>query len=512
MRPAPNSRPGRGACERTSSDPNRRILRVRPVARPSAALWKMASTIRRASLPVTPPWTLRTAAARSALVNVETRSFLLLQGGGLGELYGSGGRGWTGYGRGGAGRGGAGVVGVVDIRVVWVPAALRVAQPYAVPPASGTAFLDWLSLRHPGPEGGSALTFAECSVIGAGFALPRDAGRRPALVSRSRAMPVGDRRSVVARCGGVWGTVVRPPAAGGAERRSAFPGVCAILPAGVRAETGDWFTDWFTDWLIAVRGPADRACRAEAPAGTQRWCGPHVRRAQRHRRWFRAPARCRSERPALVSRSRAMPVGDRRSVVARCEGVWGTVVRPPAAGCADRRSALPGVCAILPAGVRAETGDWFTDWFTDWLIAVRGPADRACRAEAPAGTQRWCGPHVRRAQRHRRWFRAPARCRSEAGAGFALPRDAGRRPALRCRALCGCLGYRRPPASGGRCRAEVGAPGRVRHPARGGTCRDGGHFTDWLIAVRAVLRTARAGLAMQGLAMGVSPAERAMPV
>ena len=81
MRPARNSRPGRGACERTSSDPNPRILRVLPVARPSAALWKMVSTIRRASLPVTPPWTLRTAAARSALVNVETRSFLLLQGG-----------------------------------------------------------------------------------------------------------------------------------------------------------------------------------------------------------------------------------------------------------------------------------------------------------------------------------------------------------------------------------------------------------------------------------------------
>ena len=43
------------------------------------------------------------------------------------------------------------------------------------------------------------------SVVGAGFALPRDAGRRPALhvglarslVPRSRAMPVGDRRSTL---------------------------------------------------------------------------------------------------------------------------------------------------------------------------------------------------------------------------------------------------------------------------------------------------------------------------
>ena len=36
------------------------------------------------------------------------------------------------------------------------------------------------------------------------------------------------------------------------------------------------------------------------------------------------------------------------------------------------------------------------------------------------------------ARRDRRWFRAVARCRSETGAGFALSRDAGRRPALRC--------------------------------------------------------------------------------
>ena len=35
--------------------------------------------------------------------------------------------------------------------------------------------------RPPGLEGGAALTLAWRSVIGAGFALPRDAGRRPAL-------------------------------------------------------------------------------------------------------------------------------------------------------------------------------------------------------------------------------------------------------------------------------------------------------------------------------------------
>ena len=88
----------------------------------------------------------------------------------------------------------------------------------------------------------------------------------------------------------------------------------------------------------------------------------------------------------------------------------------------------------------------------------------------------WWGIHVGRAQRHERWFRAPARCRSETGvpwpsrrsarwglgatafsqqevvchftlagrsvmrAGFALPRDAGRRPALRFAVPDGLVG------------------------------------------------------------------------
>ena len=70
MRPVWRSRPRRGPRKWTSSDPNRRIFRVLPVARPSATFWKMVSTIRPASLPVTPPWTLRTTAARSAFFNV----------------------------------------------------------------------------------------------------------------------------------------------------------------------------------------------------------------------------------------------------------------------------------------------------------------------------------------------------------------------------------------------------------------------------------------------------------
>ena len=137
------------------------------------------------------------------------------------------------------------------------------------------------------------------SVVGAGFALPRDAGRRPALqalsalVSRSRAMPVGDRRS------------------------------------------------------------------------------------KRCRRWFRAPARCRSETgaPSVVGAGFALPRD------------------------AGRRPALQALSALVSRSRAMPVGD-------------------------------------RRSKRCRRWFRAPARCRSETGApsvvgaGFALPRDAGRRPAL----------------------------------------------------------------------------------
>ena len=91
MRPVWRSRPRRGPRVWTSSDPSRRIFRVLPVARPSATISKMVSTIRPASLPVTPPWTLRTAAARSAFFNVEPVPSFDYRGGGLGELYGSAG-------------------------------------------------------------------------------------------------------------------------------------------------------------------------------------------------------------------------------------------------------------------------------------------------------------------------------------------------------------------------------------------------------------------------------------
>ena len=178
------------------------------------------------------------------------------------------------------------------------------------------------------------------SVVGAGFALPRDAGQRPALqalsalVSRSRAMPVGDRRSKRCRR---W---FRAPA-----RCRSETGAPSVVGAG------------FALPRDAGRRPALQALSALVSRSRAMPVGD--RRSKRCRRWFRAPARCRSEtgapsvvgagfalprecrsetgapsvvgagfalprdagrRPALqalsalVSRSRAMPVGDRRSV------------------------------------------------------------------------------------------------------------------------------------------------------------------------------------------------------
>ena len=156
-----------------------------------------------------------------------------------------------------------------------------------------------------------ALTLAERGVIGAGFALPRDAGQRPALHA-------GQPSSVFARLSaGAAG-----PHLGRARRHRGW----FRAPARCRSETG------------APRGSAVRGF-ARLSAGA---AGPYLGRARRHRRWFRAPARCRSETGA-----------------------------PPGS-------------------------------------ATRGFA----RLSAGAA-----GPHLGRARRHRRWFRAPARCRSEAPTG-----------------------------------------------------------------------------------------------
>ena len=222
------------------------------------------------------------------------------------------------------------------------------------------------------------------------------------------------------------------------------------------------------------------------------------RRSKRCRRWFRAPARCRSEtgapsvvgagfalprdagqRPALqalsalVSRSRAMPVGETGA-----PSVVGALVsRSRAMPVGDRRSKRCRRWFRAPARCRSETGapSVVGAGFALPRDAGRRPALQALSALV----SRDAGRRDRRSKRCRRWFRAPARCRSETGApsvvgagfalprdagrsaptgelagapsvvgaGFALPRDAGRRPALQALSLV--------------CRSETGAPSVV---------------------------------------------------
>ena len=170
-------------------------------------------------------------------------------------------------------------------------------------------------------------------------------------VSRSRAMPVGDRRSRPSRrlfsvCGARHSRWREGTSSARVSRSRA-------MPVGDR------------------RSSRPRACSPSVVRGT------HGGGRERHRRGFRASARCRSETGApawrscwqeraslvLVSRFRAMPVGDRRSSRAR-----------------------------------------------------------ACSRSVVRGT------HAGRMERHRRGFRASARCRSE---------DRRSRPSRRLFSVCG---------------------------------------------------------------------------
>ena len=169
--------------------------------------------------------------------------------------------------------------------------------------------------------------------------------------------------------------------------------------------------------------------------------GTHAGRMERHRYWFRAPARCRSETgapasprlfsvcgarhsrwrdgasSARVSRSRAMPVGDRRSRPSELPHLWGSAPR-------GEPSCRLGFRPPRPCGplCRAPPEDC-------------GFRSLACVLCCPRGY----GP--RGEPSRRLGFRpprpcAPARCRSETGApGVSLlaapPREAGgpgRRP------------------------------------------------------------------------------------
>ena len=272
-------------------------------------------------------------------------------------------------------------------------------------------------------------------------------------VSRSRAMPVGDRRSAFSRL------AIRDLAA----RRAAVPGFALPRDAGRRPAlrlfaVGDARSRGASRSGAGFRAPA--RCRSETGAPLFAVGDARSRGASRSGAGFRAPARCRSETGAplfrgwryaislrgaqrcRVSRSRAMPVGDRRSACS-----W-LAMRDLAA----RRAAVPGFALPRDAGRRPALR----------LFAVGDPRSR-CASRSGAG------------------FRAPARCRSETGAplfrgwrsaislrvaqrcrvsrsrampvgdrrsafsrlairdlaarraavpGFALPRDAGRRPAL----------------------------------------------------------------------------------
>ena len=203
-----------------------------------------------------------------------------------------------------------------------------------------------------GPGEGAALALAGRSVVGAGFALPRDAGRRPAPGELASAPREGGALALAGRS--VVGAGFALPRDAGRRPALQAPRFFAV-------------------------GESRSRCASRSRAAVK----PH-REEQCHRCWFRAPARCRSETragrtgqrsrrvrhsrwqgavlSALVSRSRAMPVGDRRS-------------RPS-----------PRFFAV-------------------------GDARSRCASRSGAAVK----PH-REEQCCRRWFRAAARCRSEAGA------------------------------------------------------------------------------------------------
>ena len=180
-------------------------------------------------------------------------------------------------------------MGITLRRRGWFRAPARCRSLARAMPVGGPHRENWPAL-HGSPGDGRSRPSASCwhrRVIGAGFALPRDAGRRPPPGR------TGQRSSDAGR---------RPP-----------PGELAGAPR--------------LAWRWASRG-----------------LRPRVGMTLRRRGWFRAPARCRSEtgapsarlamggsRPsasrwhdaaslALVSRSRAMPVGDRRSFCSPGDG------------------------------------------------------------------------------------------------------------------------------------------------------------------------------------------------
>ena len=184
-------------------------------------------------------------------------------------------------------------------------------------------------------------------------------------------------------------------------------------------------------WLLrGPRGPAGRGagphrekptCSSPpfTPPALKGWCGTHVGRARRHWRRFRAPARCRSETGAPLSRHPALR-GTRRDE----RGLGFCADAALRAAVPTWTSAFPGRCAVSAVGVRAETGVISTVGFcTDAALraAVPGPTGRTAQRSAFP-----CLPAI-----------SPSGVRAQAGAiptvGFCT--DA----ALRCRAPPGEL-------------------------------------------------------------------------
>ena len=322
MRPVRTSRPRRGPRERTSSDPNRRIFRVLPAARPSAARWKMVSTIRRASAPVTPPWQLRTVAARSALFNVETRSFLLLQGGRTWGIV----RQWEVGGARGEGPAYAQVARRHGNADLWS------AQPAAGGRQGRTRSSGVVRLSAGTPAFSVIRTAVWCTPFaGLRPAVPTGGPAFPALCA---ALPTGVRAET--------GTTPRAGEArlplGSAQRcrpEAAFPALCAALPTGVRAETGT----------------TPRAGDARLSLGSAQRCRPEVRRSL----------------PCAPPCPRAY--GPRREPLhglARRASRWA----PPSG--ADRRSGVPCPVRRPAHGGTRRDGNHSTDWL-DAVARSCGP-------------------------------------------------------------------------------------------------------------------------------------------
>ena len=260
------------------------------------------------------------------------------------------------------------------------------------------------------------------SVCGARHSRWQD-GASSARVSRSRAMPVGDRRS--SRPGACSRSVVRGTHGGGRERhRRGFR-----APARCRSETGApavlalvlrlWCAALtLVGWSVIGAGFAFPRDAGRRPA-LQR--GAHAGRRERHWCWFRASARCRSETGAPAVPALVLGLWCAALTLVGWSVIGAGFALPRDAG---RRPALLAVLALV-------LGLW-------------------CAALTLVG-----------------W--------SVIGAGFALPRDAGRRPALLavpalvlglwCAALTVAgwsvigTGFALPRDAG----LKTGAPGRARH-------------------------------------------------